>query len=283
MYGNAAITTDQQNATATWPSLYKAVYHLGTNTAADSTGNSGSGSVSGTVTTVAGQVGSAQHCTGWGNGAIRIGGSKLSQLFNGSNTVLTIAGWFWNDDLTTTSKDSPIGTDGVASGSIFVVYCGHVSANNTLQLQYTSNGFSDRQRLASTAFTIPLSTWYHAVFVLDLGTPANSAVYANGAAVTSALAPIGTPPTVLATLPGNNPLLLAGYGGGDGWTGNLDEVHFSNSVPSAAWVLTEYNNQSSPSTFYALGTETGGATGGMLINPGMDGGMHPQMKGGING
>jgi hypothetical protein len=47
------------------------------------------------------------------------------------------------------------------------------------------------------------------------------------------------------------------FGGRDDVTyaymnGGLDEVRISNIVRSAAWISTEYNNQSSPSTFYSV-------------------------------
>ena len=37
--------------------------------------------------------------------------------------------------------------------------------------------------------------------------------------------------------------------------GALDEVRISNIVRSAAWISTEYNNQSSPSTFYSVSSD----------------------------
>jgi hypothetical protein len=43
------------------------------------------------------------------------------------------------------------------------------------------------------------------------------------------------------------------------YDGLLDEVRISTTVRSADWVATEYNNQSSPSTFYTVGAAvTGG-------------------------
>src|SRR6185369_5444660 len=32
-----------------------------------------------------------------------------------------------------------------------------------------------------------------------------------------------------------------------------DEVHLANTARSAGWILTEYNNQNSPNSFYTLG------------------------------
>jgi len=47
----------------------------------------------------------------------------------------------------------------------------------------------------------------------------------------------------------------------DYFTGGIDEVRAGNGVRSAGWVWTEYNNQSDPGTFYAVGDEE-------RINPG---------------
>ena len=40
--------------------------------------------------------------------------------------------------------------------------------------------------------------------------------------------------------------------------GSLDEVRVSNNVRSADWIRTEFNNQSSPSTFYSFYPTTSG-------------------------
>jgi hypothetical protein len=40
------------------------------------------------------------------------------------------------------------------------------------------------------------------------------------------------------------------------FNGTLDEVRLSNVVRSSSWISTEYNNQNSPATFYALGAES---------------------------
>jgi hypothetical protein len=53
------------------------------------------------------------------------------------------------------------------------------------------------------------------------------------------------------------------YGGGIKWPtsyqlGLIDEIHVSSVARDAQWMQTEYNNQSSPATFYALGPEDTG-------------------------
>jgi hypothetical protein len=45
-----------------------------------------------------------------------------------------------------------------------------------------------------------------------------------------------------------------------------DEVYILNTALTANWLLTDYNNQSSPSTFYSVGNEVGGSTN-VTVNP----------------
>ncbi|OGU70036.1 MAG: hypothetical protein A2W30_04910, partial [Ignavibacteria bacterium RBG_16_36_9] len=43
---------------------------------------------------------------------------------------------------------------------------------------------------------------------------------------------------------------------GDDFSGTIDEVCIFNTVCTAGWILTEYNNQNSPGTFYSVSSET---------------------------
>ena len=48
-------------------------------------------------------------------------------------------------------------------------------------------------------------------------------------------------------------------GGNDGYfNGTIDEVKLSDTVRSAGWIATEYNNQSGPSTFFSMGSGLSG-------------------------
>src|SRR5260370_23141211 len=51
------------------------------------------------------------------------------------------------------------------------------------------------------------------------------------------------------------------------FAGNVqfDEVRASNSTRSSAWITTEYNNQSSPLTFYSLGGSESAGVGTLTI------------------
>ena len=50
--------------------------------------------------------------------------------------------------------------------------------------------------------------------------------------------------------------------GGANWLGGIDEVRMADTVRTADWIATEYNNQSSPSTFYSvIGPQTPSSPG----------------------
>jgi hypothetical protein len=48
--------------------------------------------------------------------------------------------------------------------------------------------------------------------------------------------------------------IAADPNGSTSWSGQIDEVRVSNIARSDDWIKTEYNNQSSPSTFYTVGS-----------------------------
>jgi hypothetical protein len=71
-----------------------------------------------------------------------------------------------------------------------------------------------------------------------------------------------------------NIMLLGGYNDPTGSTihtsalkfvGKVDEIRIKKSVNSADWISTEYNNQSSPSTFYSIGSEETPSSSGSKV------------------
>src|SRR5260370_899242 len=42
------------------------------------------------------------------------------------------------------------------------------------------------------------------------------------------------------------------------FNGRIDELRLSSSIPSPAWIATEYRNQSAPSAFFSVGASVGG-------------------------
>ena len=74
----------------------------------------------------------------------------------------------------------------------------------------------------------------------------------NSVAITTSVAVADTSSASNTT----NNLYLGEYGGGGYYYhGLMDEVRISNTLRSAAWIATEYNNESSPSTFLSEGSQ----------------------------
>ena len=227
-YGNAS-AADQQNAGAAWDTNYKAVWHLPNGsslTANDSTGTNNATTI--TATPSAGQVDGAA-------------------AFNGSSQVITVPNsssiqfsgafseeaWFYEDSTANYRAIVSKGNDGSRSMSVFL------NNGSTNSLYYENVG------ALSLSSSWSLNTWNHLVLTDD-GT--NLKAYLNGANVYSNTNGVGAA--------GNIASLNIGYAAADSnysYSGKLDEVRISNIVRSAGWIATEYNNQSSPQTFYAVG------------------------------
>ena len=251
-YGNSG-ATNQQNPAGVWDSDYKGVWHLsedpsiGAPQMQESTSNNFDGTSNGTMT-------SGDQVAGKTNGALDFDGSN-DYIGAGNQTALnagsafTISGWI------NRTANSPTGIAGViagkwngtgSSGWFLEVTDSDQGAAN--QIRFFVGGLSDTS-LYSTTSTVSNSTWYYVTAVYN---GSNKILYMNGSSVGSE-ASTGTPTTT-------TDAFQIGYDIASGATNNyfagiLDEVRVSNAARTADWVTTEYNNQSSPSTFYTVGTE----------------------------
>ena len=93
----------------------------------------------------------------------------------------------------------------------------------------------------------PRDVWSHIAIVRD---PVTTRFYLNGLDDGSgASVTINSPgrPSSIGSTPS--------YPGGDDFIGLIDEVRVYSAPRAPQWIQTEYNNQSSPSTFYVIGTE----------------------------
>src|SRR5207253_4235026 len=157
-----------------------------------------------------------------------------------------------------------------SSGDFFLFYAqGSLNNYNPLFQAYTGLGTPHVVNVAARtnngavnyfAGSIPVDdgAWHHIVAVRDA---ANTAVkiYVDGvldrSTTFSDTSPIDTT--------GNTWLLGRGLWG----AGEMDEVRVSKAVRSADWIKAEYNNQSSPSTFYSLSDASNLGGGGSGSGP----------------
>ena len=238
-YGNASIATDQSNASAVWDTNYKGVWHLGNGTAlsgADSTNQ-----LIGTnhsATAVTGKVGGAAGFNG-ANQNVSVGTSNLT-------SGITLEAWLYR---TGSSNSFDIFADfGWNSTDGFVALAGGAGTMNhgfvKHAVQYIDSGVASA-----------LNSWEHVVWTV--AADKKPRLYVNGALVFTST---DTGALVAATHGGSLGSRLDASGNASQYfVGRVDEARLSSVVRSADWLATEYNNQSSPATFYTI-SASGNAT-----------------------
>jgi len=232
-YGDATISTDQSAKTSVWDSDYLAVYHVpdGTTlTTLDSTSNSAN-ATNHSATATAGQVG----------GACLLNGS--TQYFETPNLTepnsITLEAWVKPN----------------AAGGIVFDEEGQVGAWHDSQLEVETNNTvkmcvwvgSPGCIIHSTSITY--GTWYQMVMRYNVtGTVLTG--FINGVQ--------GSNSTLTKQYPGATAYYGLGLadvtnaGNGSFFSGAIDEVRISDIARPNDWIVTEYNNESSPSTFYSI-------------------------------
>ena len=229
-YGNGSILSTQTNATATWDSNYAAVWHFPNGTilnASDSTSNANGGAI-----------------TSFTAGTGQIDGGASNNSSNGKVSVADVAGlrptaaityeiWL---NASTLGNSYPMTKEGSNTG-----YGMYTVTNNLHGYIRINGGWQDQIMQGSMSS----ATWYHAVVTYDGSTVR---YYINGSQVLStSISGSITEQSGVSLLLGNGPSLT------EGWIGTIDEARLSTVARPSQWILTEYNNQSSPSTFYTVG------------------------------
>ena len=267
-YGNSGVSTEQCTRAAVWDSNYKAVWHnrvySGTTGdgfcgiagghfyVCDSTGNGHTGDKSG---------GSSPAATGLIGGALSAGVASVpiagtfAELLSGT-TLITIETWLEPFDVTNGLRYPAVGPNASSQSTLFLNFGRVGSNNNTITFGYTlSSTFANRVDVNTTSNTLTNSVWHHVTAVLDIATTGNDKIYFNGQANSGTGAVVGSPGSTFATLTGTIRQGFDGYNSPNFFNGLIDEMRLSVGARSADWATTSYNNQSSPSTFYSVGSE----------------------------
>jgi hypothetical protein len=248
-YDNSSITTDQSHPSSTWNSNYAGVWHLisqaGTSTPylKDSTVNANNG-LAGTkaisTTTCLLSVGCANFT---GSELINVGtNTSISSL----SAPFTESAWVYTGSSTSANTDI-LDQDQVSQIKIFRLNSAKLAVYDTaIEVHY------------STA--TPTSSLHYVVASISGTTStATATLYLDGVAQTFSFGST-TVSTTQATTIGN------AYNGSNPFNGNIQEVRLSSVALSSQWILTEYNNEKSPSTFYAVGNETALGGGGGAVD-----------------
>ncbi|HSW96878.1 MAG TPA: DUF2341 domain-containing protein [Candidatus Saccharimonadales bacterium] len=250
-YDNTAISSSQENKNSVWDTNYVGVWHLNDNaantTVSDSTAiiNTGTNAANTSTKTVSGQIA----------GGLTFNGStdKTVTTTNGSikgQAGVTVSAWVNTTALSGLQQE------------IYMESTNGTSATSRLAL--TINGGTSkfeffgrtadadaRTSWVSSSTALTTNTWYYVVAVYDSANSLNH-LMVNGVDQTSAK----TEAAFSSTTPTSAPYIGAQADATQFWNGRLDEVRVSKTARTAGWNTTEYNNQSSPSTFYTIGLAT---------------------------
>jgi len=241
-YSNDDINTSvEQNPTGVWDSNYISVYHLKDGTTlslADSTSN---------ALTLANQ--NATATTGQIDGGVSVASASSQYLTSGyavTTSAMSVSGWVKG---TTFPGTANYVTALISSTDFTTKLYIAVKSNGKLNLGVQNTSATNIGYDGTGSNTLSTGTWYH--IALTYSSSAGLTGYVNGSSDGTAAAN-GSMPVLSA-------LGYIGTNSGIGYfNGALDELRYSNTVRSADWTKTEYNNQSSPSTFYSVANEEWG-------------------------
>jgi hypothetical protein len=227
-YGDSGISTDQSDPSNTYDSNYVGVWNLPDGTtlsALDSTSNNGDGTITGctAISTMVGDGGASFNGT---TDKIVVPDSSPLDLAGTGNCT-------WSFQIIPTASAAAKELLQKESGGGWAIYI------DTNKIWYYIGGGGS----ATTTLTNGVLYWITVVkdtttmrFYLNGSTDGTAAV---GASISATTLDLGI---------GNN------AAGSNGFDGSLGNIKISNVGRSADWITTEYNNESSPSTFYSIGS-----------------------------
>jgi len=238
LYGNYYKTTDP-SVTSVWDSHYKGVWHLDNSNLNDFTSYNKSATPSNSPSYSPGQI----------NNSLELNGSnQYATVLNAPNTNfagnITVSAWVYMD---TRTRDQKIAGNQNNSGG---GYKFGIYTNNKVEFEIRNSANTPSLNRDVTGGTV-LNTghWYYLAGissdVLD-----SIKTFVNGIPERpfKKTGVLGTSSNDLTI--GKEPFLSDYY-----FDGKFDELRISDKVRSNGWMRTEYNNQSSPITFYSIDTE----------------------------
>lgn len=237
-YGDATISTDGSSAANTFSSSFSAVWHLkdGTTLSANDALGSFNMFPANSPAAVAGQI----------DGGVGLVSASSQKLETGSNgpaaPAFTISAWIKS----TTFNNGYVVDRGFASSDYYALT---VTSTGLLSYDVAATSIIG----ASGPTVMSTGVWYYIAVTYD--SVGGLKGYLNGVAQNSAAANGVANTSGVASAIGYNRAVTGNY-----FNGSIDEVRYASVARSIDWLLTEFNNQNSPSTFYSLGSESGGVS-----------------------
>ena len=251
-YGDSGISTDPNSdatygKTSVWDSNYKAVWHL-----PDGSSLSGADSTS-----------NARTMTGVNSPTAGVGTVDGAGVFNGSNQYMNTSAFSLSASPSVASFSAWTKTSSDLNNvrnTIFSTTPNNTAANWSIELSPQSPPGTRNYSVnviypGVFQFATPVNSyptgggWHHISFSRN-GAGTSAIIYIDGVSQTVTSADTN------GWTDSSEAKNIGARTSNQYFNGSLDEIRYSNSVRSADWVKTEYNSQSSPSTFYTMGVET---------------------------
>src|SRR6266478_2406506 len=241
-YGNSSISANQSNKTVVWDANYKGVWHLpnGSNlSGADSTSNASNLTNNNITAATSGQIDGAASFNGSNN---YLSNTSLSIPAGSSITIS-----FWNYVTSSNVQPSAAFTIGGSDNP------NRISAHAPWSdgtLYWDFGNYSDGGRI-STSYSSYVGSWTHVVLEYNAANTTHY-IYLDGSLAAS---------NVNSSAPQNaqTGIDIGAWPSSSYYhRGSIDEFRVSTIARSADWIATEYQNQSSPSTFYSVGSAAQG-------------------------
>jgi hypothetical protein len=235
LYGNSQVSTDP-SVTSVWDSHYKGVWHLDNDNLNDYTSYNKSGTSYNSPTYPTGSIYNSLGMNGTNQYVEVINDPNINFAGN-----ITVSAWV---NMNVGGRDQKIaGNQNNSSGGYkFGIY-----TNNKVEFEIRNSANTPSlNRDVAGGTVLSTGTWYYLAGissdVLD-----SIKTFVNGIPERpfKKTGILGTASSTLTI--GKEPFLSSYY-----FSGRFDEIRISDEVRSNSWMRTEYNNQSSPSTFYSV-------------------------------
>jgi hypothetical protein len=240
-YGNSSVSTSQENKTGVWSNGFAHGAHLGDGTTldgSDSTINNAVPTIGAVAVAGAGQIDGAASFPGAGDGN-RISWPDSAAL--SPTAEITVSLWFKRSATGSTRilLNKGNGTSNAGSSYEYVF-------NTSNQLRFEINDGSGWRAAQYATAINDTTTWHLAHGTFD---GSNVKIYTEGV--------LRTTTAFSGAINNDNQALGIGQlpNGLNKFAGLIDEVRVASVARSADWITTEFNNQSSPGTFYAVSGE----------------------------
>jgi hypothetical protein len=248
-YGNAAISTSQENVHGVWDAFFELVHHYpngSTLTANDSTANGNNAAALNGTSAAAGQIAGAASFNGTSNFLTVPNSASLNNW-----SAQTISVWFKaQTDMIQYARLIEKGS----SNEWALVFNYEGSGSNKLSVQQPGSG---GELLASTT-ALADNTWHKVDLTLTAQNGGGATLYIDG--VFNVSAAYGSNLTSA-----THDITIGLYGGGGPYYyhGLLEELQISGVARSADWIAIAFANQKPGSTFLTVG---GGAVSSPVFN-----------------